>query len=214
MGGIYGKLITLEGGEGAGKSTQAKMLVDALSRAGIEAVATREPGGAPGAEAIRELLVNGDGDRWDPFSETLLHVAARHDHVTKTVRPALEAGKWVVSDRFLHSTRAYQGYGQGQNLAAIDTLHDVALDGLVPDLTIILDLDVETGLGRAQARGDGAGTRYEEMGAEFHRRVRKGFLDMAEQNPDRMIVLDGNVKLETVAAGIAAAVARHFEIEL
>ncbi|MBL24343.1 MAG: dTMP kinase [Rhodospirillaceae bacterium] len=211
---ISGRLITFEGGEGTGKSTQAKLLVDALGTAGIAAITTREPGGAPGAEAIRGLLVEGEGDRWDPFTETLLHITARHDHVQKTVRPALESGKWVVSDRFLHSTLAYQGYGLGQELETIDALHDIALAGLAPDLTLILDLDVEAGLARAEARGDGAGTRYEEMGIEFHRRVRAGFLEMAGQAPDRFVVLDGNGDIDTVAAGVVSVVSRHFDLEL
>lgn len=191
-----------------------KLLVSALGRAGIAVTATREPGGAPGAEAIRGLLVEGERDRWDPFTETLLHITARHDHVQRIVRPALAAGQWVVSDRFLDSTRAYQGYGLGQDLKTIDALHDIALGGLAPDLTLILDLPAEVGLARAEERGDGAGTRYEEMGLAFHQRVRDGFLEMVEGEPARFVVLDGAADVETVAAGVAQAIGRHFGIEL
>lgn len=149
-----GKFITIEGGEGAGKSTQIAGLVAWLNGRGIEAVATREPGGSPGAELVRRLLVEGPVDRWDAATEALLHFAARRDHLLKTVWPALEAGKWVVSDRFADSTLAYQGYGHGLDLKVLGELYRLAVGEFRPDLTVILDLPVEIGLTRAAAAGD------------------------------------------------------------
>ena len=175
---------------------------------------TREPGGAPGAEEIRNLLVDGAIDKWDPFTETLLHITARHNHVEKMIRPALSANKWVVCDRFLHSTRAYQGYGQGQDLNTIDALHEITLWGLYPDLTIILDLDVEIGLKRAFGRGDEKGTRYESMGVEFHQRVRSGFLEMAEQSSVSFLVIDATEEIETIALRVKKAVRQRFAIDI
>ena len=180
----------------------------------VDALVTREPGGAPGAELIRDLLVDGATDKWDPFTETLLHITARHDHVENLIRPALLAGKWVVCDRFLHSTRAYQGYGQGQDLKIIDALHEIALWGLHPDLTIILDLDAEIGLQRAFGRGDENGTRYESMGAEFHQRIRSGFLEMAEQSSESFLVIDASEDIETIALRVKEAVRHRFSIDI
>ena len=147
-----GRFISIEGGEGAGKSTQVGLLVAALDRAGIPVRATREPGGSPGAEAIRRLLLEGEGERWDAISEALLLVAARRDHVARLIAPALAQGVWVVSDRFADSTMAYQGYGKGVAFDDLATLHHLALGDFAPDLTVILDLPVETGLARAAAR--------------------------------------------------------------
>ena len=175
---------------------------------------TREPGGAPGAEEIRNLLVDGAIDKWDSFTETLLHITARHNHVEKMIRPALSANKWVVCDRFLHSTRAYQGYGQGQDLNTIDALHEITLWGLYPDLTIILDLDAEIGLKRAFGRGDEKGTRYESMGVEFHQRVRSGFLEMAEQSSESFLVIDATEEIETIALRVKKAVRQRFAIDI
>ena len=157
-----GTFITFEGGEGAGKSTQIRMLAEHLTQKGRQVTQTREPGGSPGAERIRALLVEGDADQWMPFTETLLHYAARHEHLCRTVRPALERGEYVLCDRFADSTLAYQGYGQGVPKARIDALHNLVTEGLEPDLTLILDLPVEKGLERAESRGDG-GMRYERM---------------------------------------------------
>src|SRR5262249_4485373 len=146
-----GKFITLEGGEGAGKSTQIKLLASWLQERGVDVAQTREPGGAPGAERIRELLVTGDADRWTPIAETLLHYAARADHLERTIRPALVAGRWVVCDRFADSTRAYQGYGHGVPFGIIESLFKAVVADTAPDLTLILDLPVEVGLRRAGA---------------------------------------------------------------
>lgn len=207
-----GRFITLEGGEGAGKSTQVRRLVEALGQAGIEAVATREPGGAPGAEQIRALLVDGHTERWDAMTEALLHCAARRDHLVQTLKPALEAGRWVVSDRFADSTVAYQGYGLGLGAATVRKLNALAVGDFVPDLTVIIDLPVDEGLTRAAARGGSA--RYESMSRDFHERLRQGFLEIAKEEPDRCTVVDGAGSEEEVAAAIRTAVAKRLNIEL
>ncbi|MBC7952604.1 MAG: dTMP kinase [Rhodospirillaceae bacterium] len=200
-----GRFITFEGGEGAGKSTQLKMLAEALARAGIEVVTTREPGGSKGAEAIRALLVTGEVDRWDAHTEALLHTAARRDHLVKTVWPALERGAWVVCDRFADSTLAYQGYGHGLPKDFILGLTRLAIGDFAPDLTLILDLPVEEGLKRAGGRG-GAEDRYERMGSPFHERLRQGFLDIAKLEPDRCAVIDATASLDAVHQSIMAAI--------
>jgi dTMP kinase len=200
-----GRFITLEGGEGAGKSTQMARLADRL-RGGREVVTTREPGGSPGAEMIRKLLVEGPAERWDGTTEALLHFAARRDHLRATVWPALERGAWVVSDRFADSTRAYQGWGHGLDGAVLDRLYEVAVGVFRPDLTLILDLPVEKGLARAAARR-GAETRYESLPRDFHERVRAGFLEIARGEPARCVVIDAMQGVDAVAAAIARAVA-------
>ncbi len=199
------KFITLEGGEGAGKSTHVERLCEALLGAGIRVTATREPGGAPGAEQIRELLVNGETGRWDGMTEALLHFAARREHLVRTVRPALARGDWVVSDRFADSTMAYQGYGLGLGREPIEALYAATVGDLRPDLTIILDLAVESGLARASARGTG-GTRYERMDIGFHQRLRDGFLDIARREPERCVVVDAERDKEAVSRAVIAAV--------
>ncbi|MEE8444729.1 MAG: dTMP kinase [Alphaproteobacteria bacterium] len=196
-----GRFITLEGGEGAGKSTQITRLAEALRGSGRDVLLTREPGGSPGAECIRELLVTGDTDRWDGMTEALLHFAARRDHLVRTVYPALEKGIWVLSDRFADSTMAYQGYGHGLGRDAIERLYQVAVGDFKPDLTLILDLPVEQGLSRTHARGTGE-DRYERMDAAFHHRLRDGFLDIARRAPDRCAVIDASRGIEQVAAEI------------
>ena len=204
-----GKFITFEGGEGAGKSTQIRLLADYLRQKGLRVTQTREPGGAPGAERIRALLVEGDADQWAPFTETLLHYAARHEHLCRTVRPALERGDYVLCDRFADSTLAYQGYGQGVPEARIKALHDLVTGGLEPDLTLILDLPVEKGLERAESRGDG-GMRYERMGLAFHKRLRDGFLEIARANPARCVMIDATGTIDQVSQSIIETVARRF----
>jgi dTMP kinase len=200
-----GRFITLEGGEGAGKSTQTRLLATWLADRGIDAVVTREPGGSPGAEAIRALLVTGDGKRWEPRTETLLHFAARADHVVRTIEPALAAGRWVVCDRFVDSTVAYQGYGQGVDRSFIGTLARIVLGDLAPDLTILLDLPVEIGLARATARR-GAENRYETMDRAFHERLRGGFHAIAAAEPGRFAVVDAAPDPDTVHSRIVAVV--------
>jgi len=203
-----GRFITLEGGEGAGKSTQIARLKSWLESRGRSVVTTREPGGSPGAEMVRKLLVEGPADRWDGTTEALLHFAARRDHLRATVWPALKSGAWVVSDRFADSTRAYQGYGHGLDLALLDRLYDAALGDFRPDLTLILDLPVETGLKRAAARR-GTETRYENLPRDFHDRVRAGFLEIAKREPKRCVVIDASKDINTIAGAIAAVVAER-----
>ena len=199
-----GRFITLEGGEGAGKSTQIARLKSWLEGRGHTVVATREPGGSPGAEMIRKLLVEGPVERWDGTTEALLHFAARHEHLRSTVWPALARGDWVLSDRFADSTLAYQGYGHGVDREIFDQLYKVAVGDFRPDLTLILDLPIETGLLRAAARR-GIETRYESLPRDFHGRVRSGFLEIAAQDPKRCMVIDATGSIDSIAAAIAGA---------
>jgi dTMP kinase len=208
---MAGAFVTFEGGEGAGKSTNLRMLVDALEAAGKTVIATREPGGSEGAEEVRRLLVEGAVDRWDRVSEALLHYAARRDHVERLIRPALDRGDWVVSDRFADSTMAYQGYGHGLGRDRIESLHELVLGGLKPDLTLILDLPVEAGLDRAGSRGD-AENRYERMADGFHQRLRDGFIDIARREPDRCVVIDATRSITTVQNAILNVVAERLSV--
>jgi len=200
-----GRFITLEGGEGAGKSTQARRLGERLTARGRQVVVTREPGGSPGAETIRELLVTGQADRWSPVTETLLMYAARRDHVERTIAPALASGAWVVSDRFADSTRAYQGAGGGAPASLIQTLERHVLGETRPDLTLILDLPANVGMARTLARNH-AETRFEAKGEAFHRRLRDGFLAIARVEADRCVVIDAGQDVGAVEAAIWAAV--------
>lgn len=200
-----GRFITLEGGEGGGKSTQARRLAAALQKYGHEVVLTREPGGAPGAEQIRSLLVDGEVHRWDAVTETLLHFAARRDHLANTVLPALARGAWVISDRFADSTMAYQGYGHGVARGVIEDLYRICAGDLAPDLTLILDLPVDSGLARAAGRGGGE-DRYERMDTAFHERLRQGFLEIARREPARCAVIDAAQGEDEVHRQIMAAV--------
>jgi dTMP kinase len=208
-----GRFITIEGGEGAGKSTQVPLLVAALERNGIAALATREPGGSPGAEAIRRLLLEGEGERWDARSEALLLVAARRDHVTRLIAPALERGVWVVSDRFADSTLAYQGYGRGLAAAEIAALHRFALGDFAPDLTIILDLPAETGLARATARS-AAADRFERLDRAFHDRLRRGFREIATAHPGRCVLIDAAGEPQSVHRAVRDAVTQRLGVAL
>lgn len=203
-----GRFITLEGGEGAGKSTQASRLARVLRASGAEVVLTREPGGSPGAEEIRALLVDGDVARWDAVTETLLHFAARRDHLLNTIAPALDRGAWVISDRFVDSTVAYQGYGHGVPLKLIDELARICIADRRPDLTLILDLPVAVGLARANRRGT-AEDRYERMNDEFHARVRDGFREIARREPSRCVVVDASGDVEAVHRAVVEAVTRR-----
>jgi dTMP kinase len=209
--GATGRFITLEGGEGAGKSTQIAHLKAWLEGRGKTVVATREPGGSPGAEMIRKLLVEGPAERWDGTTEALLHFAARRDHLRTTVWPALKRGAWVVSDRFADSTRAYQGYGHGLDLAMLERLYEVAVGDFRPDLTLILDLPIEVGLARAAARR-GAETRYESLPIDFHRRVKAGFLEISGREPKRCVVIDAAQDIDTLAAKIACTVGERLGV--
>ena len=204
-----GRFISFEGGEGSGKSTQLRRLATALGGRGISCVLTREPGGSPGAEQIRRLLVEGATGRWQPMTEALLHYAARVEHVTRTIRPALARGDWVLSDRFADSTLAYQGYGHALGAEAIAALHRLALGDMRPDLTLIFDLPVAEGLARAKARG-GAEDRYERMDFGFHERLRQGFLAIAAAEPERCVLIEAGGSVEAVGARTWSAVATRF----
>jgi dTMP kinase len=201
------RLITLEGGEGAGKSTQARLLAAWLAERGIAASLTREPGGTPGAEDIRNLLVTGETGRWDPLTETLLHYAARREHLARLVLPALEGGRWVICDRFIDSTTAYQGYGQGVDLGFIAKLRETVLGAFKPDLTLILDVSPAVRRARTAAR-PGHEDRYERMTEAFHDRVRAGFHAIADAEPDRCVVIGADQEIEVVAAEIRRAVGK------
>ena len=208
---MTGRFITLEGGEGTGKSTQIRRLAAALEARGIQVLATREPGGSPGAEEIRKLMVEGEPGRWNAITETLLAYAARADHVARTIGPALAAGQWVISDRFSDSTFAYQGVGRGLDRETIRRIDSAVLDDFSPDLTLVLDLDAPTGLARALARS-GAETRFEKFGPDFHEKLRQAFLDIARRFPDRCRVIDASGREDQVAEAILAAVCRRFDL--
>ncbi|MCP4328866.1 MAG: dTMP kinase [Alphaproteobacteria bacterium] len=205
-----GRFITFEGGEGAGKSTQISRFGDVLRASGRRVVETREPGGAPGAEEIRGLLVHGEPNRWDPMTETLLHFAARWRHLTETVWPALTRGDWVLSDRFADSTRAYQGFAQGLGDRKVTDLYALIIGDFAPDLTVVLDVPVEIGLARATGPED----RYERMGSEFHQRVRRAFLEIAEAEPERCVVIDAGRDIEDVAADVRTTVSARLNVDL
>ena len=207
------RFITIEGGEGAGKTTQVGLLVAALARAGIPARGTREPGGSPGGEAIRQLLLGGDGERWDAVGEALLLVAARRDHVTRLIAPSLAQGIWVVSDRFADSTLAYQGHGRGLGLDALAALHRFALGAFAPDLTLILDLPVEIGLARAAARSL-ATDRFERLDRAFHERLRQGFRRIATDDTVRCVLIDASQEPDAVHRAVLDAVEGRLGVAL
>lgn len=193
---MQGKFITFEGGEGTGKSTQTHLLADALRAKGIPITITREPGGTEGAELIRALIVSGASGRWSPLSEVLLLNAARLDHLEKVILPALDAGNWVICDRFTDSTLAYQGYGHGVDLNFIQTLHQQLFSAHIPDLTFVFDLDPVVGINRSLQRHTSE-TRFEKLQLEFHSRMRQGYLEIAQKNPDRCTIIDAAGTVET-----------------
>lgn len=200
---MSGRLIAFEGGEGAGKTTQIRLLAEHLRMAGETVIVTREPGGTPGAEAIRDLFATGDAGRWTRETDALLVMAARADHVARLIRPALTRGATVLCDRFVHSTLAYQGHGHGVALDALRALHDFASGGLWPDRVLWLDLPVAVGLARARARG--GADRFEANDLGFHQRVRDGFAALAAIDP-RIIRIDADRPVDAIAAAVAAAV--------
>lgn len=206
---MAGKFITLEGGDGVGKTTQGRRLSDFLRRLGLQVVLTREPGGSEGGEEIRRLLMEGPAARWDSLTEALLHSAARREHLVRTILPALERNVWVVSDRFADSTMAYQGYGQEIGPERIRALNALVLGSFRPDLTLILDLAPEEALKRVDRRGADR-TRYEEMDLDFHRRLRNAFTDIAAREPERCVMIDAAQAEGAVAAEIERAVRAHF----
>ncbi len=210
---LPGRFLTFEGGEGAGKTTQMRLLARALEEAGIALKATREPGGSKGAEAIRRLLVEGESERWDAVSETLLFLAARRDHVRRVIAPSLASGIWVLCDRFSDSTLAYQGYGKGLSLSFLNALNRFAVGDLVPDLTFILDVPVAIGLMRAAGRG-AANDRFETLERDFHERLRRGFRRIAARERERCVLIDASAEIEAVHRALLDAVAERLGVPL
>ena len=203
-----GLFITFEGGEGTGKSTQTRRLAQRLEAQGMDVVLTREPGGAPAAEDIRKLLVTGEPERWSVTAEALLNYAARDAHLNQTIRPALARGAVVVCDRFMDSTRAYQGMAGGLDAKLIDDLEASVVAETRPDLTLVFDLEPQLGLARAKARaGEGVEDRYEKKGLEFHRRLRDAFLAIAVSDTARCVVIDAAAPADDVATAVWMAVA-------
>ena len=205
-----GKFISFEGGEGSGKSTQIKLLADRLAAAKLRAIVTREPGGSPGAEIIRHLVLSGMGKLLGPDAETLLFAAARDDHVRTVIQPALNQGTWVLCDRFSDSTRAYQGRLGNVMPAVLNAMQRVTIGDLKPDLTIILDVPVEIGLKRAAARrGSGTPDRFEAEDIKFHQELREAYRQIAAEDPDRCVLIDASASPETVAAQVWTALRDH-----
>jgi len=197
-----GLFVSFEGIDGSGKSTQARLLADSLRARGRDVVLTREPGGSPGAEEIRALVLQGDPDRWSAQTELLLFTAARRDHLERTIRPALTTGKTVICDRFADSTRMYQGLSRGDLRPAVDQLHDLMI-GTEPNLTFLIDMDPGQGLARAKSRAT-AEERFEDFGLDLQTRMRAGFLALAREFPDRIRVIDGHRAEAAVAANVLA----------
>ena len=204
---MRGRFIALEGGEGVGKSTQVRALAAALRARGLDVVETREPGGSEGAEAIRRLLLEGTADRWTAGAEALLFAAARADHVAKTILPALEAGRWVVTDRFLDSSLAYQGGAGGLSIDRLKLLHEVGSAGLLPDRTLLLTLPPEEAARRANERDRGDSDRIGGRGADYHAHVAKSFASLAEAEPERFRLVDAQGEADQVTARLLAALA-------
>ena len=205
-----GRFITLEGGEGAGKSSQIQVVKDYLEARGIDVVVTREPGGTPVGQEIRNLLVSGDKDKWSPLSETLLILADRAAHLERVIRPALADGKYVVCDRFFDSTRAYQGIAGGLGLEVIHNLQQPVLGTTLPDVTLLLDIDPEKGLSRAQERG--GDLRFESKTLAYHQTLRQAFLDFAKQEPERMVVIDADRDIEAVSTDIITVLGERLDV--
>jgi dTMP kinase len=203
---VRGRFISLEGGEGVGKSTQLKALARALRSRGLEVVETREPGGSPGAEAIRKLLLEGGDDRWTPEAEALLFAAARADHVARTIRPAVERGGWVLSDRFLDSSLAYQGSAAGVGIETVRTLHQIGSRGFLPDRTLLLELAPDSVAARLQVRDADGSDRIGGRGGGFHGRVAQAFEQLAEAEPERFRRVDAGGSADEVTARLLAAV--------
>lgn len=205
-----GKFIAFEGGEGAGKSTQARMLAAALGQSGIDCVITREPGGTPGAEAIRSLLLGTEGEGWHPRAEALLFAAARSDHVERLIRPALECGHWVICDRFVDLSRAYQGGAGGLGDADVLALHKIGSQGLLPDLTVLVEVSPAVAQARTAARDGDAADRIGGRSAAYHARVAAAFSALADAEPERFARIDGDGNADDVAALVARALQVRF----
>jgi dTMP kinase len=204
-----GKFITFEGGEGAGKTTQATLLAEALEKAGVETLLTREPGGTFGAEAIRDLVLEGTSDRWSGMTELLLMYAARIDHVEKLIKPALQRGVWVISDRFADSSMAYQGYARGLGAAGVKAVHEAVMGGFEPDLTILFDMDPVLAQKRVETRGENL-TRFDAESLGFHKTLRSAFLEIAAENPNRVQTVDADGTRGNVQNSILFALTKQF----
>jgi dTMP kinase len=202
---VFGRFISLEGGEGAGKTTQLEELAAALQGRGLSVLVTREPGGSPGAEAIRELLLSGDETRWSPRAEALLFAAARADHVEKTIRPTLESGRWVLSDRFLDSSLAYQGEAGGLGMEAVRDLHRFGSLDFLPDRTLVLSLEEVEASARARHRDGSAGDRIGSRPPSYHAAVDAAFRKLADAEPNRVKLVDANGPAATVTARLLYA---------
>tara|TARA_A100001037_G_C15145497_1_gene636113 strand:+ start:710 stop:1360 length:651 start_codon:yes stop_codon:yes gene_type:complete len=208
---VDGIFISFEGGEGAGKTTQVKLLKKSLMAIGINVVDTREPGGSSEAEMVRELLVSGPLERWDPFSEAMLHFVARRSHINTLIKPALDRGDWVICDRFSDSTIAYQGFGQGVAHEKLEILRELSIEKFAPDMTFILDIPAETGLKRAALR-KGAESRYEKMDIGMHQRLREGFLTIAKNDPKRIKIIDATQTIQSIAEKICKEISFNFNL--
>lgn len=216
-----GLFITLEGGDGTGKSTQIRMLAAALAAAGVDAVTTREPGGTPQAERIRDLLLQRDSGSFDPLTEAMLMFSARREHLVNKIWPEMEKGKWVISDRFADSTRAFQGYGMGLDAVLIEKLYALVAGDFQPDLTFIFDIDPEAGLARSMKQKgqtlnatESTEDRYERMGLAFHNRLRNGFLAIAKQYPDRCVIIDAAQDIQAVHRQVLQVVTDRYGVSL
>lgn len=210
-----GVFITLEGGEGTGKSTQLKLLHRALSMAGVEALTTREPGGTDQAERIRNLLLQRDSGHFDPMTEALLLFAARREHLVNKIWPALDKGQWVIADRFADSSRAFQGYGMGLDMRIIEDLYRMVAGDFEPDLTLVFDFDPEKGVQRSIQRSLWEGTtedRYERMKDGFHERVRDGYLAVAKQFPERCVIINASQDIPTIHRQILQVIEQRFHV--
>ena len=204
-----GHFISLEGGEGAGKTTQAERIKEALVEAGFDAIITREPGGTFGAEAIRDLVLSGSQDRWSGMTELLLMYAARVDHVEKLIKPALERGTWVLCDRFADSSLVYQGFARGIGAERVAAIHGASLDGFAPEITFLFDIDPILTKSRVRNRGEEL-SRFDAETLDFHKKIRDGFLQIAKEDPERFITLDAASSRDAITIQIVNALKAKF----
>ena len=207
------KMIVIDGVDGSGKGVQTRRLLEAMQNSGYPCILTREPGGSPAAENIRELLVNGDPDKWDSMTELLLMVASRRAHLRDTIWPTLEKGSWVISDRFADSSRAFQGIAGELGLETVDKMHQLSIGDFAPDLVLILDIDESVALARAEARGTGE-DRFEKKGQQYQAKVRQAFRDIAASDTDRYKLIDASGSMDEVTAKILSAVNSMFSLGL
>ncbi len=210
---MHPRFITFEGGEGAGKSTQIRLLAEAFNASALPHILTREPGGSKGGEAIRSLVVTGDVDRWDAGTEALLFMTARYDHLQTFIRPALANGQWVLCDRFYDSTYVYQGISKQVGTEWLDSIYTTLFGNITPDLTLLLDIPVETGLARAASRR-GDETRFESMDVIFHETLRTGFLSLAKAAPQRVVVCNASQSVQALHHQIISALNQRFSLSL